>query len=435
MLKDKKFSVLTLGCKVNQYESEAIIEQFQEKGNILANNNEVSDIYIVNTCTVTNLSDRKSRQYIRKAKRDNPQSIIVVVGCYAQTSPDEVSKIPGVDIIVGTSEKDRILELCEKFLNDKTQINKVKDIKNIYTFENMDINKQESMTRAYMKVQDGCNQYCTYCIIPYARGNIRSREIESALKEADRLSKAGYKEIVLTGIHIGSYGKDLGNKRLIDLIEAISEIEGIERIRLSSIEPNIIDENFMKRIVSTKKVCDHFHLSLQNGSDKILKSMNRKYTSDQFFEKTQIIKEYMPNVGLTTDVIVGFPGEENSDFNSTCEFVEKIKFSKIHVFKYSPRKGTPAAKMKNQVPGELKISRSQKLIEISNKLAENFIIENYDRELSVLFEKELNGNNIYEGYSTNYIRIQVYSEEDLKNTVKNVKIISNKSEIAKSILI
>lgn len=435
MLKDKKFSVLTLGCKVNQYESEAIIEQFQENGNILANNNEVSDIYIVNTCTVTNLSDRKSRQYIRKAKRDNPQSIIVVLGCYAQTSPDEVSKIPGVDIIVGTSEKDRILELCEKFLNDKTQINKVKDIKNIYTFENMDINKQESMTRAYMKVQDGCNQYCTYCIIPYARGNIRSREIESALKEADRLSKAGYKEIVLTGIHIGSYGKDLGNKRLIDLIEAISEIEGIERIRLSSIEPNIIDENFMKRIVSTNKVCDHFHLSLQNGSDKILKSMNRKYTSDQFFEKTQIIKEYMPNVGLTTDVIVGFPGEENSDFNSTCEFVEKIKFSKIHVFKYSPRKGTPAAKMKNQVPGELKISRSQKLIEISNKLAENFIIENYDRELSVLFEKELNGNNIYEGYSTNYIRIQVYSEEDLKNTVKNVKIISNKSEIAKSILI
>lgn len=435
MLKDKKFSVLTLGCKVNQYESEAIIEQFQENGNILANNNEISDIYIINTCTVTNLSDRKSRQYIRKAKRDNPQSIIVVVGCYAQTSPDEVSKIPGVDIIVGTSEKDRILELCEKFLNDKTQINKVKDIKNIYTFENMDIYKQESMTRAYMKVQDGCNQYCTYCIIPYARGNIRSREIESALKEAERLSKAGYKEIVLTGIHIGSYGKDLGNKRLIDLIEAISEIEGIERIRLSSIEPNIIDENFMKRIVSTNKVCDHFHLSLQNGSDKILKSMNRKYTTDQFFEKTQIIKDFMPNVGLTTDVIVGFPGEDNSDFNSTCEFVEKVSFSKIHVFKYSPRKGTPAAKMKNQVPGELKIFRSQKLIEISNKLAENFIIENYNRELSVLFEKELNDNNIYEGYSTNYIRIQVYSEEDLKNTVKNVKIISNKREVAKSILI
>lgn len=271
-----------------------------------------------------------------------------------------------------------------------------------------------------MKVQDGCNRFCSYCIIPYARGEIRSRTIDDSLEEAKVLAKAGYKEIVLTGIHIGSYGKDLGDKRLIDLIEAIGKVQGIERIRLSSVEPVIITDEFMERALETKKLCDHFHLSLQSGSNKILKAMNRRYTREEYMEKCQIIRKYMPYAGLTTDIIVGFPTETDEDFNDSLDLVEKVKFSKIHVFKYSKRKGTPAASMKNQVDGNIKIERSEKLLETNDRLMEEFIEKNKNRSLKVLFEERK--GDYYEGYTTNYIRCKLKTQEELKNKIINVKI-------------
>ncbi len=417
----KTFSILTLGCKVNQYESEAMKELF-EKNQYLEVDKEtdVADVYIVNTCTVTNLSDRKSRQYIRRAKRENPDAIVAVVGCYSQVSPKEVESLEDVDIIIGTSERERIVELCENYKKDQGKINIVRSLKGDREFQKIKTTREHIMTRSYMKVQDGCNRFCSYCIIPYARGEIRSRTIEDSIEEAKVLAKAGYKEIVLTGIHIGSYGKDLGDKRLIDLIEAIGKVQGIERIRLSSVEPVIITDEFMKRALETKKLCDHFHLSLQSGSNKILKAMNRRYTREEYMEKCQIIRKYMPYAGLTTDIIVGFPTETDEDFNDSLDLVEKVKFSKIHVFKYSKRKGTPAANMKNQVDGNIKIERSEKLIEANDRLMEEFIEKNKNRSLKVLFEERK--GDYYEGYTTNYIRCKLKTQEELKNKIINVKI-------------
>lgn len=417
----KTFSILTLGCKVNQYESEAMKELFEKNQYVeVDKETDVADVYIVNTCTVTNLSDRKSRQYIRRAKRENPDAIVAVVGCYSQVSPKEVESLEDVDIIIGTSERERIVELCENYKKDQGKINIVRSLKGDREFQKIKTTREHIMTRSYMKVQDGCNRFCSYCIIPYARGEIRSRTIEDSLKEAKVLAKAGYKEIVLTGIHIGSYGKDLGDKRLIDLIEAIGKVQGIERIRLSSVEPVIITDEFMERALETKKLCDHFHLSLQSGSNKILKAMNRRYTREEYMEKCQIIRKYMPYAGLTTDIIVGFPTETDEDFNDSLDLVEKVKFSKIHVFKYSKRKGTPAASMKNQVDGNIKIERSEKLLETNDRLMEEFIEKNKNRSLKVLFEERK--GDYYEGYTTNYIRCKLKTQEELKNKIINVKI-------------
>ncbi|WP_036728560.1 tRNA (N(6)-L-threonylcarbamoyladenosine(37)-C(2))-methylthiotransferase MtaB [Peptoniphilus mikwangii] len=420
----KSFSILTLGCKVNQYESEAMAELFENEGYLNVDfETEVSDIYIINTCTVTNLSDRKSRQFIRRAKRDNPNSIVAVVGCYSQTSPEEVSSIPGVDIIIGTTERNRIVELCEEFSNNKKQINIVRSLKSDHEFQTINTSKENDMTRAYIKVQDGCNRYCTYCIIPFARGNIRSRSIEDSMNEARKLAKAGYKEIILTGIHIGSYGYDIGKERLIDLIENIASIDGIERIRLSSIEPRTITDDFMKRVVATNKLCDHFHLSLQSGSNKILKEMNRKYTREEYFDKTQMIRSYMPYAGLTTDVIVGFPGETDDDFLDSYDLIKKVEFSKVHVFKYSKRDGTVAAKMKNQIDGNIKNKRSSILLALSDELMKKFSEKNLNVIKSVLFEEKL-VNSSYVGYTTNYIRCFTNSKENLKNKIKDVNIVN-----------
>lgn len=417
----KTFSILTLGCKVNQYESEAMKELFEKNQYVeVDKETDVADVYIVNTCTVTNLSDRKSRQYIRRAKRENPDAIVAVVGCYSQVSPKEVESLEDVDIIIGTSERERIVELCENYKKDQGKINIVRSLKGDREFQKIKTTREHIMTRSYMKVQDGCNRFCSYCIIPYARGEIRSRTIEDSIEEAKVLAKAGYKEIVLTGIHIGSYGKDLGDKRLIDLIEAIGKVQGIERIRLSSVEPVIITDEFMERALETKKLCDHFHLSLQSGSNKILKAMNRRYTREEYMEKCQIIRKYMPYAGLTTDIIVGFPTETDEDFNDSLDLVEKVKFSKIHVFKYSKRKGTPAANMKNQVDGNIKIERSEKLIEANDRLMEEFIEKNKNRSLKVLFEERK--GDYYEGYTTNYIRCKLKTQEELKNKIINVKI-------------
>lgn len=404
-------------------------EIFEKNGYIeVSSETDVADVYVVNTCTVTNLSDRKSRQYIRRAKRENPESIVCVVGCYSQVSPDEVKAIEGVDIIMGTTDRNRIVELVENFEVDKSQISIVKSLKGFTEFQHIEIDKESEMTRSYMKVQDGCNRFCTYCIIPYARGPIRSRTIEDSFEEVKRLSEAGYKEIVLTGIHIGSYGKDLGDERLVDLIEEIAKVDGIERIRLSSIEPITITRDFLERIKATGKVCDHFHLSLQSGSNSVLKSMNRRYTREEYIETCDLIREYFPHVGLTTDIIVGFPGETDEDFEDTVDLVKRVQFSKIHVFKYSKRSGTPAADMKNQVDGNIKIERSNRLLELSDKMMDEFIEKNRNTTLKILFEEEKDG--FIRGYSTNYIDCKIRGDLELKNQVCDVKIVAVDGESA-----
>lgn len=419
----KTVAIFTLGCKVNQYETEAMAELFEKEGYKIVDHEEYADVYVINTCTVTNLGDKKSRQFIRRAKSKNDDSIIAVVGCYAQTSPDEVLKIEQVDIILGTNERKRIVELCEEVSNERKKINAVSDIMAIREFEEMKIEEVKGKTRAFLKIQEGCNQYCSYCIIPYARGPIRSRRIENITNEVQKLADNGFKEVVLTGIHIASYGKDLGEIRLIDVIEKVHEIEGIERIRLGSIEPTLITEEFMQRLSNLSKVCDHFHLSLQSGSDTVLKRMNRKYTTEQYKEIAELIKRYMPNAGLTTDIIVGFPGETEEEFSQTCKFVEDIGFSRIHVFSYSPRKGTPAAKHKNQVPSSIKHDRSKKLIEIGERLTKSFITHFIDAELDVLFEEESkNKFGFIEGYTTNYIRVLCKGEVSLEGEILLVRI-------------
>lgn len=422
----KTFSILTLGCKVNQYESEAMAELFEKNGYIQVDNDtDVADVYIVNTCTVTNLSDRKSRQYIRRAKRENPDSTVAVVGCYAQVAPKEVEKIEGVDVVIGTSERSKIVDLVEEAKEEDKKINIVRDIKKDRDFQFIKIDENFHKTRSYMKVQDGCNRFCTYCIIPYARGTIRSRRIGDCVREAIRLANAGYKEIILTGIHVGSYGVDLGPVRLIDLIEAIAEVDGIERIRLSSVEPNIISEDFMKRAIACSKLCDHFHLSLQSGSNNILKAMNRHYTREVYIEKTKIIKKYMPYAGLTTDIIVGFPGESDEDFEDSMSIVREVEFSKVHVFKYSKRKNTPAANMKNQIDGNIKIKRSEILMELAEEYLKKFRKKNMNRTCKVLFEEYEDG--YYLGYTSNYIRVKLKSRENLINKIKDVKILNDEN--------
>lgn len=404
----------TLGCKVNQYETEAMEELFEQNDYSIVSENDIADIYVINTCTVTNLSDRKSRQFIRKAKRLNKDGVVAVVGCYSQVSPDEVEKIDGVDVIIGTSERSRIVELCERAMSSKEKINIVRNIKTYKEFEKININDIKSKTRAYIKIQDGCNQFCSYCIIPYARGPIRSRACDDIIEETLRLANSGFKEIVLTGIHVASYGKDLKNIPLIDVIKKIGSIDGIKRIRLSSIEPTLIDKEFMKSIVEIGKVCDHFHLSLQSGSNSVLKRMNRKYTREIYKEKVELIRKYMPNAGITTDIIVGFPGETEEEFGETYDFVNEIKFSRIHVFKYSPRKGTPAAKFPDQIDGNVKNDRSDQLIKLGDDLAIKFMERFNNENLGVLYE-EINKSitNQYEGYTTNYIRVATKSDLSL----------------------
>lgn len=417
----RTFNTWTLGCKVNQYETEALEEILEEEGYQKVSNNEAADVTIINTCTVTNMSDRKSRQIIRRAKRLSPHGVIVVAGCYAQISPEEVGAIEGVDIIMGTTGRSHLPQYIEQVRMDQVRILAVEDHKQSESFEDLQIQNTEGRTRAYMKVQDGCNQYCSYCIIPYARGYIRSRPLEDAYLEAKRLGQRGFKEIVLTGIHIGSYGKDLEEEvGLIDLIEKIADIEEIKRIRLSSVEPMTITEDFMKRASACGKLMDHFHLSLQSGCDKVLNEMNRKYTTAEYRKTVERIRKYMPYAGITTDVIVGFPGESEEDFKETLEFVTSIGFSRIHVFSYSRRDGTPAAKRKDQISGVVKQDRSKRLIALGEELSEKFIGQNLNRDLSILFEEEEEG--VHYGYSSNYIRVKGIGENDLSNHLAYGKI-------------
>lgn len=413
----------TLGCKVNQYETEAMAELFEKDGYKVVHEDEIADVYVINTCTITNLGDRKSRQFIRRAKNNNPDAVVAVVGCYAQTASEEIMAIDEVDIVIGTKDRNRIVELSNQVRENKEKINIVTDIMKQHEFEEMMIENIEGKTRAFLKIQEGCNQFCSYCIIPYARGPIRSRKLENILTEVDRLAKSGFKEVVLTGIHIASYGKDMGEIRLIDVIESVHKVSGIERIRLGSIEPTIMTRDFLDRLIRLPKACDHFHLSLQSGSDSVLKRMNRKYSTDEYRKIVELIREYMPNVGITTDIIVGFPGETEEEFLETCRFVNEIGFSRIHVFPYSPRKGTPAAKHKNQLPGNIKQLRSKELIKIGDENTQKFNEKFIGSTLDVLFEEQSKVDmDFIEGYTTNYIRVLAKADTSFEGKILPVEL-------------
>ena len=429
---EKTVAFYTLGCKVNQYETNAMEQQFIKNGYKVVDHHDFADIYVVNTCTVTNIAERKSRQMLRRVKDINKDAILVVCGCYAQVAKEELEKIPEIDIILGINEKNNIVEIVEDYI--KKQVSKeeiVSDVSNQNEFLDFGDVTYTEKNRAVVKVQDGCNMFCTYCIIPYARGRIRSRKIESVVSEISKIAKLGIKEVVITGIHVASYGKDFEeNIGLIDLLEAINKIDGIERIRLSSIEPNIIDEEFVKRLSKLEKICPHFHLSLQSGCDETLKRMNRKYTTKKYKEAVDLLRNYFPDVNFTTDVIVGFPGETEEEFNTTYKFLEEIKFYRMHVFKYSKRRGTVAEKMPNQIDGNIKEERSNKLIELSNK-NENEYNESYiGKEVNVLFEEYENG--YFRGYTTNYMMVNVpgkkEDEEKLVDHIFTVKILKNNEE-------
>ena len=429
----KKIASYALGCKVNQYESEAIAELFAEKGYEVVSVEDTADIYIINTCTVTNFGDKKSRQLIRKVKRQNEDAVVAVVGCYAQTAPKELEEIMGVNLVIGTKDKSKIVELVEAYQQEQGVCNYVTDIMHERTFEPLSIQKLSNRTRAYLKIQDGCSQFCSYCIIPYARGPIRSRAPKDVVEEVKRLAENGFKEVVLTGIHVASYGKDLKTVTLTDIIKQVHDVEGIERIRFSSIEPNVVTETFAQEMAKLPKVCDHFHLSLQSGCDKILKEMNRKYDTIQYRKAVQILRKHLPDVALTTDVIVGFPGETEQDYAQSKAFAQEMQFSKIHVFPYSPKKGTPAAERKDQLQNAVKQTRSQDLIAISDNMAEAFVKAHIGKMMSVLYERAV-GENVYEGHTTNYIKVHTKSEKVLSNVIAQTKIIESDGETAFGVL-
>lgn len=393
-----------------------MIQKFIEENYEIVDFEDKADIYIINTCTVTNMSDKKSRQIIRRAKHKNKNAILVVVGCYAQVAKDKLEKIEEVDIVLGNNEKSNIVKCIEQY--EKTLVTDVMQQKEFVEFG---CTTYTDKTRAVIKVQDGCDRFCSYCIIPYARGRVRSRKIENIVEEISQIAANGIKEVVITGIHIASFGRDFKDgTSLIDLLEAINKIDGIERIRLGSLEPTIITEEFLARLTKLEKICDHFHLSLQSGCDETLKRMNRKYTTQEFEHIVNLLRNAYPEVALTTDIIVGFPGETEKEFKSTYNFLSKIKFMKMHIFKYSQRNGTKAAIMENQIDGNKKEERSNILIELSDKNEKEFM-ENYiGKEVTVLFEQII-GENI-EGHTKNYITVKVPKNEAVDNEIKTVKI-------------
>ncbi|MCX7922146.1 MAG: tRNA (N(6)-L-threonylcarbamoyladenosine(37)-C(2))-methylthiotransferase MtaB [Clostridia bacterium] len=420
----KKVAFYTLGCKVNQYETEAISGIFAREGYQSVDFDEKADVYVINTCTVTNLSDRKSRQMIRKAKKNNENSIVVVVGCYAQTAPEEVSQIPGVNLILGTKERSRIIDYIKEIEEGNTKLNLVSNIMTARDFEDLKVDTYKERTRAYLKIQEGCSQFCAYCIIPYARGPIRSRQPEDVIDEVKSLAKGGFKEIVLTGIHVASYGKDIKNTSLLDIIKRVHEVEGIERIRLGSIEPTTITEEFVNTARNLGKLCPHYHISLQSGCDKTLKRMNRKYTTDEYKRVVQRLRDNIEGVAITTDVMVGFPGETNEDFEETYSFLDEISFAQMHVFKYSPRKGTPAAAYTDQVSPEEKDKRSERLIAMARKKTFEFNSSFEGHTLPVLFEQDVNNKEGFiEGLTSNYIRVLCKGDTKLNGEIMNCKLL------------
>lgn len=428
-MKTKKVAFLTLGCKTNQYETNGMMQKFEEAGYKICNIEENPDIYVVNTCTVTNIADRKSRQALRKIKEKN--TIIVACGCYAQVAKDKLKQMEEIDIILGNKEKKNIVKYVEQYINEKheQQLKQrhISDISKQKEYDEYGCVTYTEKARTTIKIQDGCNNFCTYCLIPYARGRIRSRKKENVIKEAEYIAKHGIKEIVLTGIHIASYGKDWEEKyKLIDLLEDLNKVEGIERIRLGSLEPTIITDEFVERLSKIEKICDHFHLSLQSGCDETLKRMNRKYTTEEFRKVTKRLRTKFKNVNLTTDIIVGFPGETEEEFFTTYEFLKEIAFYKMHIFKYSKRDGTVAAKMPNQVDGKIAEERSKKLIELSNKNELKYNNKYVGKTLKVLFEEKQ--GDYWIGHTTNYIVVKLKSKENLENEIVEVTIKKSSQE-------
>ena len=426
----KKAALHNLGCKVNAYETEAMQEMLEKAGYEIVPFKEGADVYVINTCTVTNIADRKSRQMLHRARKMNPDAVVVAAGCYVQAQ-DGKGQDPCIDIVLGNNHKKDLVRILDEYAAERASAAEIEDISRTREYESLHLTKPGDHTRAYIKVQDGCNQFCTYCIIPYARGRVRSRVMEEVLREVRELAEGGYKEVVLTGIHLSSYGIDFDRERhLLELIRAVHEVDGIERIRLGSLEPGIITEEFARELSRIPEICPHFHLSLQSGCDATLKRMNRRYTSAEYAEKCRILRKYFDDPALTTDVIVGFPGETEEEFRASYDFVDSIDFYETHIFKYSRRSGTKAAVMPDQVSEQVKAERSAAMIGLGERKRAAYEKRYVGREVEVLVEEDavMDGRCVQVGHTKEYIKVALESNEDLKNRIVKVRI-ENDSQI------
>ena len=441
----KKAALHNLGCKVNAYETEAMQEMLEQAGYEIVPFKEGADVYVINTCTVTNIADRKSRQMLHRARKMNPEAVVVAAGCYVQAKGGQEAD-PCIDIVIGNNHKKDLVRILKEYEENREKdrvggigreragaraAGEIGDINRTKEYESLHLTRTGEHTRAYIKVQDGCNQFCTYCIIPYARGRVRSREMQDVVREVRTLADNGYQEVVLTGIHLSSYGIDFdGQRHLSDLIRAVHEIEGIRRIRLGSLEPGIVTEEFAGELAAMPKICPHFHLSLQSGCDATLKRMNRRYTSEEYYEKCRILRKYFDDPALTTDVIVGFPGETEEDFQASFDFVDKVDFYETHIFKYSKREGTKAASMPDQVDEQVKAERSARLIALGEKKRKAYEERFIGKTVEVLVEEDavLDGKKVQTGHTKEYIKIALDAQENLRNCIVNVQI-DNGSQI------
>ena len=413
-----KAALHNLGCKVNAYETEAMQQILEEAGYEIVPFSEYADVYVINTCSVTNMADRKSRQMLHRAKKQNPDAIVVGAGCYVQTKEAQALVDESIDIVIGNNKKHELVPLLREYEASHRKMACVADIKHEkQAYEELSLSRTAEHTRAFIKVQDGCNQFCTYCIIPFARGRVRSRELPDVLQEIRTLAKSGYREVVLTGIHLSSYGVDNGES-LLHLIEAVHELEGIERIRLGSLEPRIVTDAFAKRLSELPKICPHFHLSLQSGCDTVLSRMNRRYDTAEYEVGCALLRRYFEHPAITTDVIVGFPGETDEEFETTERYLERIHFYEMHIFQYSRREGTKAAAMPDQVPEAVKKERSEKLLALGHRMSEEFRRYYLGRQVTALLEEEFlyDGKRYYTGYTKEYVKVAVETEKDLSNT-------------------
>ena len=427
-----KVAFATLGCRVNQYESEAMSEKFIKSGYDIVSFDDVADVYVINTCTVTNMSDKKSRQMISRARRKNKEAVIAAVGCYTQIASDKVSEIGDVDVILGTRNKGEIVYWVNRAREEKKQLVSVNDVLKDKTFEDLRIEEYQDKTRAFLKIQDGCNNFCSYCLIPFARGAVCSKDPKVVIEEVKELAHHGFKEIILSGIDISSYGVELeGAWSLLTILKEIDKIDGVNRVRIGSIGPEFFDEEVIKEIGKLKKLCPHFHLSLQSGCDETLKRMNRKYNTEQYKHIVYLLRKYVANVSITTDIIVGFPGETEEEFTKTYNFLKEIKLSKMHIFKFSPRTGTKAAILKEQVDGNIKEERSKMLIKLNGENEKEFIDKFVEVELEVLYEQKCNSTDeFYEGYTPNYIKVIAKTENNLSGKIIKTKLIEAKEDFA-----
>lgn len=419
----KSAALHNLGCKVNSYEMEAMQQMLEEAGYEIVPFAPGADVYVINTCTVTNIADRKSRQMLHKAKKMNPDAIVVAAGCYVQAQKEQGEIDAAIDIVLGNNRKQDLVTALEEYQKEKKQDHDIIDLKSPVEYEELELAKTGEHTRVYLKVQDGCNQFCSYCIIPYVRGRIRSRKKEDVIREVKRLADNGYQEFVLTGIHLSSYGMDCDDS-LLALIKAVHQIEGVKRIRLGSLEPRIITEEFARELSGMEKICPHFHLSLQSGCTETLKRMNRKYTAEEYLEGCRILRKYFENPALTTDVIVGFPKESEEEFEQSRSMVESAGFYETHIFKYSRRAGTVADRMDGQIPEQVKTERSHVMIALGEAQKQKYMEQFLSKEVEVLFEEtmEYNGKTYWTGYTKEYLKVVTISEENLENVIKKGKI-------------